>query len=64
MNMAGLAIRWLGRFVARPDFIFLPSLELLGGEHPSGNDSGEREISVTPGVHFWWRKSSCRCVPA
>ena len=48
-----------GLAASRPgqSLVVSPSLEFVGSNRLSGNDSGERETSISSGLHFWWPKS-------
>lgn len=48
-----------GLAASRPSqpLVISPSLEFVGSKRLSGNDSGERETSISTGLNFWWPKS-------
>lgn len=48
-----------GLAASRPSqaLVVSPSLEFVGSKRLSGNDSGERETSISTGLNFWWPKS-------
>lgn len=48
-----------GLAASRPSqpLVVSSSLEVFGSKRLGGNDSGEHESSILPGLHFWWPKS-------